>query len=160
MQYEIRLAKINDATLIAQLFVNNTNDSYITAEEVFYSRATLDKGWNVNLYDVVLQELASAINNTNYIVLVVMHNEQIVGYTLTAIKPGNSAELEDFVIHKEFRKHGLGKKLYEKTVDLCKSLKIDSLFLDVGIQNKVMLNFCKALDLQPVSTKYYKALNK
>lgn len=151
-------ANIADADNIAKLFVNNVDVNYITASEEIWSRATVEKGWNENLYENIRCEIIESLKNGDKIILVMLHDEKLIGYTLTAIKPNNCAELEDFVMDKEYRKKGLGKKLYEKTIESCQKNNINTLFLEVGINNKKMHKFCQSNDLKITSVRYYKKL--
>ena len=147
---------VSDADSIAKLFVENVDETYITASEEKYSRATIENGWSGDLYQNVRSEIIESIKNGNKIVLVMFDEQKLIGYTLTGIKENSCAELEDFVIHKDYRKNGLGKKLYERTVESCKKNNINTLFLEVGINNKKMHKFCQNNMLKTTSVIYYK----
>lgn len=152
---EIFYANPKDASDIAKLFIENVDESYITASEEIWGRATLKNGWNEDLYNNIRLEILNGIKEGDKIILVMYNCDKLIGYTFTAIKPNKCAEIEDFVVHKDYRRDGLGKKLYERTVEVCKKNEITTLFLEVGVNNHKMHKFCEINNLQQTSVRYW-----
>jgi len=148
-------ANPTDASLIAKLFVENVDESYITASEQIWNRATLENGWCDDLYDNVRLEILDGIKSGDKLILVMYDDEKLIGYTFTAFKNNSCAELEDFVVHRDYRRDGLGKKLYDRTVEACKANNINTLFLEVGHNNSKMHSFCEKNGMQQTSVKYW-----
>ena len=48
-----RLAAKGDGPLIADFFLKNVDESYVTASEVIWGRASADGRWNDNLFEMV-----------------------------------------------------------------------------------------------------------
>jgi GNAT superfamily N-acetyltransferase len=153
-------AGLVDADLIAELFVENVDETYITASEEIWNRARLKDGWNENLYNNVKEEILEGVKSKDKLILVMYDQDKLIGYTFTAFKNNFCAELEDFVIHRDYRRDGFGKKLYDKTIEMCKLNNIKTLFLEVGVDNLKMHNFCKRNSLKPTSTRYWQDLNE
>ena len=99
-------ANPSDASPIAKLFVENVDESYITASEEIWNRATLENGWCNDLYDNVRLEILDGIKSGDKLILVMYDDEKLIGYTFTAFKNNSCAELEDFV-------EGYDDKTYE-----------------------------------------------
>lgn len=159
MNYNIYYANESDADKIAQLFINNVDDSYITASEEIWQRATIEEGWSTDLYNNIKTEILKSINNSEKLILVMYNHDELVGYTLSCIKPNKCAEIEDFVVDKEYRRFGFGKKLYEETCEILREDGVKTLFLEVGHNNLKMQKFCDSVNLKETSRRYYKKLN-
>ena len=54
--------------------------------------------------------------------------------------------LEDFIIKKEFRRLGLGAKLFEATIKICYELKLNGLVWQVLDWNDIAIKFYKRYD--------------
>jgi GNAT superfamily N-acetyltransferase len=148
-----------DAQPIAELFIQNVDETYITASEQLWNRATLKNGWNENIYESIKEEILEGIKSKDKLILVMYEQDKLIGYTFTAFKNNSCAELEDFVIHRDYRRDGLGKKLYDKTIEICKLNNIKTIFLEVGVNNLKMHNFCERNGLKPTSTRYWQDIN-
>ena len=107
------------------------------------------------LYDNVRLEILDGIKSGDKLILVMYDDEKLIGYTFTAFKNNSCAELEDFVVHRDYRRDGLGKKLYDRTVEACKANNINTLFLEVGHNNSKMHSFCEKNGMQQTSIRYW-----
>lgn len=148
-------ATSSDAYKLAKLFVDNVDETYITTGELLYSRATLESGWNSDVYDKVYEEILQSVDEKDRLILVLREEESILGFTFTAILQNNCAEIWDFVVDLKHRGLGYGKKLYDSTLEECKKLGIQTVFLEVGNDNHRMIKFCESSRLKPSSKKYY-----
>jgi GNAT superfamily N-acetyltransferase len=103
----IRKAIKKEYPILAKLFVDNVDDTYITSSEEEWGRTQNGK-WKPNLYDIVLQEMID--RSDDIVILVLIHEENIVGYTFSSLE--TVPHFEDLMIDKSCRGKGYGKKLF------------------------------------------------
>lgn len=63
------------------------------------------------------------------------------------------AFIEDFCVHKDYQRHGIGKMLYEEAVKKSRTWNADSLELNVWEVNEEARKFYDAIGLKPKSTR-------
>ena len=51
--------------------------------------------------------------------------------------------LEDFVIKEEYKRQGIGSKIFEKTIKICKELNLNGMIWQVLDWNTPAINFYK-----------------
>jgi GNAT superfamily N-acetyltransferase len=82
--------------------------------------------------------------------LVAEIDTKIVGLSFYFIRystwKGKFLFLEDFIIKKEFRRLGLGAKLFEATIKICYELKLNGLVWQVLDWNDIAIKFYKKYD--------------
>ena len=82
-----------------------------------------------------------------YWFLVAESNNEIIGLSFYWIRystwKGKFLFLEDFVIKEEYRRHGIGSKLFEKTIKICKDLKMNGMTWQVLDWNTQAIDFYK-----------------
>lgn len=155
----IRKAIKADAEAIAKLFVENVDETYITASEAVWGRAVLDGGWAPNLYEVVREEAEAAVDLDDKLVICLFDDDgSLIGYTFTALKPSNCAEIEDFVLRKDKRGQGLGIMLHDVTQGALKEVECKTVFMEVSTENKNMQCFVERDGMKPTSIRYWKNL--
>jgi len=68
------------------------------------------------------------------------------------------AELRYFSISPNLRRRGLGKKLFNKFLQICKKENINKIFLEVSIKNKEAIGFYEYFRFKTIGIrkKYYK----
>ena len=75
---------------------------------------------------------------------------QIIGIALYYIKystwKGKCVFLEDIIVTEVFRKHGIGKKLFDEVVNVAKQMKVQRLEWQVLNWNKTAIDFYKKLN--------------
>jgi len=79
--------------------------------------------------------------------LVAENNQEIVGLSFYWIRystwKGKFLFLEDFVVKQEYRRKGIGSKLFEETIKICKKLNLNGLIWQVLDWNSSAINFYK-----------------
>jgi len=82
--------------------------------------------------------------------LVAEKNDEIIGLSFYWIRystwKGKFLYLEDFVIKKEYRRYGVGSKLFEETVKICKKLNLNGMIWQVLDWNSLAIDFYKKFD--------------
>lgn len=75
---------------------------------------------------------------------------KIIGISLYYIKystwKGKCVFLEDIIVTEQFRKHGIGKKLFDEVVKVAKEMKVKRLEWQVLEWNEPAINFYKKLN--------------
>lgn len=153
-----RLAAKGDGPLVADFFLKNVDESYITASEVIWGRASADGRWNDNLFELVSEEIELSVDSKDKIAILFFLDDNLAGYTLSAIKQFNSVEVEDFVLDKSLRGLGLGRQISDLTSEHLKNLGCKALFMEVGKSNSRMHSFVTSDGMLPTSIRYWKYL--
>ena len=82
-----------------------------------------------------------------YWFLVAEKDDEIVGLSFYWIRystwKGKFLFLEDFVIKQEYRRNGIGSKLFEETVRICKKLRLNGMVWQVLDWNDSAIEFYK-----------------
>ena len=82
--------------------------------------------------------------------LVAENNQEIVGLSFYWIRystwKGKFLFLEDFVIKQEYRRQGIGSKLFEETIKICKKLNLNGMIWQVLDWNSSAIDFYKKYD--------------
>lgn len=113
-----------------------------------------DDFWN---YEILKDEIVN--NNSKYIVAKT-ETDEIIGFIGIKIIL-DEAEFMNIVVHKDYRNKGIGSKLLEKILYICKKLKIKRILLEVNEKNETAIklyekyNFIKT----GIRKKYYNNLN-
>ena len=85
--------------------------------------------------------------NPWYWFLVAEKDNEIVGLSFYWIRystwKGKFLFLEDFVIKKEYKRQGIGSKLFEETINICKNQKLNGMTWQVLNWNTPAINFYK-----------------
>ena len=84
--------------------------------------------------------------------LVAEINDEIVGLSFYWIRystwKGKFLFLEDFVIKEEHRRLGIGSKLFEETIKICKKLQLNGMIWQVLDWNNPAIDFYKKYDAE------------
>ena len=79
--------------------------------------------------------------------LVAEKNNEIIGLSFYWIRystwKGKFLFLEDFVIKQEYRRSGVGSRLFEETIKICKKLKLNGMVWQILDWNTAAINFYK-----------------
>ncbi|WP_323704474.1 GNAT family N-acetyltransferase [Mammaliicoccus sp. Dog046] len=141
------LSDINELTQIA----------YQTFDETFREQ---NKKENIDQYlantfteDRVLKEL----ENPNSFFYFIYHNESLAGYLKLNIKGAqterfgdNKLEIERIYILNQFQKLGLGKELYDKSLEKAQELLCEDIWLGVWEKNHNAIEFYKKLGFKKI----------
>ena len=86
-------------------------------------------------------------NHPWYWFLVAENNENIIGLSFYFIRystwKGKFLFLEDFVIKEEYKRQGIGSKLFEETIKICQKLKLNGMIWQVLDWNTPAIDFYK-----------------
>ncbi len=123
----IRKATPEDFPTLAKLFVENVDDTYITASEEEWGR-TINGKWKPNLYDIVLQEMID--RQDNVLILVLIHKEKIAGYLFSSLEP--TPHIEDIIIDKSYRGKGFGKLILGHALVTLKEMGFKKFRAEIG----------------------------
>jgi len=134
----IRKATTEDFPILAKLFVDNVDDTYITASEEEWGR-TINGKWKPNLYDIVLQEMID--RQDNILILVLIQEEKIAGYLFSSLEL--IPHIEDIMIHKSYRGKGFGKLILEYALNTLKAMGFNKFRAEIGINNIASQNMFK-----------------
>ena len=84
--------------------------------------------------------------------LVAEKDDEIIGLSFYWIRystwKGKFLFLEDFVIKEEYRRHGIGSKLFEETIRICKQLNLNGMIWQVLDWNNPAIAFYKKFDAE------------
>ena len=84
--------------------------------------------------------------------LVAEKDSEIIGLSFYWIRystwKGKFLYLEDFVIKEEYRRHGIGSKLFEETIKMCKQLNLNGMIWQVLDWNSPAIDFYKKFDAE------------
>jgi L-amino acid N-acyltransferase YncA len=128
----IRKATKEEYHILAKLFVDNVDDTYITASEEEWGR-TINGKWKPNLYNIVLQEMVD--RQDAVLILVLIHEEKIAGYTFSSLE--EVPHFEDLMIDKSCRGKGFGKLMVTETINYLKSLGYTQFRAEIGKNNSI-----------------------
>ena len=112
-------------------------------------KVTFSDPWSEkSIYDTCEEE--------HSIVLVVEKDENIVGYCI-AYSVLDEAEIARIAVDKSFRRQGIGQRLLEQLVQICKEKEILHLMLEVREGNDTARAFYRAngFDIDGVRKNYY-----
>jgi ribosomal-protein-alanine N-acetyltransferase len=108
-----------------------------------------DDFWN---YDILKTELES--KNSRYIVA--KNNTEIVGFAGIKIVM-EQADIMNIVTKKSFRNYGVASSLLKKLIDICKTLNVSSIMLEVNEENLPAICLYKKFGFETLSIRknYY-----
>ena len=108
-----------------------------------------DDFWNYSVFK-------SELENENSKYIVAKENNQIVGFAGIWIAI-DVAHITNIVVKKDLRNIGIGSKLLQKLIDMCKDLKMKEVTLEVNENNVSAINLYKKYGLEQVGIrkKYY-----
>jgi len=144
----IRKATQEDFPILAKLFVNNVDDTYITASEEEWGR-TINGKWKPNLYDIVLQEMNDRQNNI--LLMVLESNDIVVGYIFCSLE--DIVHVEDIMIDKSQRGKGLGKLIVSQALSTLKNMGYSKFRAEIGVNNIASQHLLK--QFQEISIKIH-----
>ena len=130
----IRKATHNDIPRILEL-LSQVNDVHADGRPDFFIKGK--RKYNE-------EELLKIINDDTTPVFVYVENDDIKGYAFCVIqnlsqcdnlRPDKSLYIDDICVDENYRRHGVGKKLYEHVVQFAKEEKCFNITLNVWAKN-------------------------
>lgn len=140
MDIKIRKMVNKDTLEVAELGKNTKELQIDSDKELYYSANTI-------------KEL---IKSKSGICLVAEINDEIVGFAIRIHhKYFNEIYLSDMVVKEKFRKLGVGKMLFDKSMEIAKSKKVDWAWALVQTENKRMQRFLEKNGFKKGKPFYY-----
>ncbi|WP_226528896.1 GNAT family N-acetyltransferase [Metabacillus niabensis] len=133
--------------------------SYVTFTETFKHHNSPE-----NLNDFLerafnLHQLEKELSNRSSQFFFVYFNDEVAGYLKVNINDAQSEEMGDesleierIYIKKEFQKHGLGKYLLNKAIELAMECNKQKIWLGVWENNQNAIGFYKKMGFSPTGT--------
>ena len=108
-----------------------------------------DDFWNYNIFK-------SELENPNSKYIIAKHNDEIVGFAGITILI-DKADITNIVTKKKYRNNNIGSKQLEYIIELCKSLNLTELSLEVANSNIPAINLYKKFNFEicGLRKKYY-----
>ena len=108
-----------------------------------------DDFWNYNVFK-------SELENENSKYIVAKQDNDIIGFAGIWIAI-DIAHITNIVVKKDMRNNGIGSKLLQELINMCKELKMKDITLEVNEHNVVAINLYKKYEFKQVGLrkKYY-----
>lgn len=105
--------------------------------------------WTVKQFEETLEQ-------SHLFYLIAEHNGEILAF-LSGSLIQSEAEIYNIVVKKDYKRHGIGLELIDKTKKLLAAQDVKELFLEVRASNKPAILLYKKADFQPVGVRprYY-----
>ena len=104
--------------------------------------------------------LRSELENENSNCIVAKINDEIVGFA-GIWKAVSDIHITNIVVKKDYRMHGIGKKLLEKLIQISKTQDINSITLEVNHKNIAAIELYSKYGFEQVGIRknYYKGVD-
>ena len=155
MEFTIKKATIEDLNTIQDL-----NNKLFELEYNNFD-PTLKIGWP---YEIAGEEYFKDLIE-NQIIYIALIDKEIVGYLAGSIHVENSynttsiAELDNMFILEEYRKYGIGTKLFNEYKEYCKKNKIEELKVTASSKNTNAIKFYQKNGFEEFETTLKMPLN-
>ena len=156
MNVKIRKAKQSDCDVILSLWIKMMD--FHRKYDKHYSRS---KSTSKNFRKFVSENISSKKS----LVLVASYNKNIVGYTIASIvKYPLALQLKQFgavyelMVQKEFRRNGIGNRLFTETQKWFKNRGVKRIELSVLKKNPISSKFWKKMGFAPFLERRFKRI--
>ncbi len=136
----------NEAEAIARFFVDNTGTAYISHTDIQWGRAASSDCWSPSLHSKIADLAAEAAKNrqahqtaSGIWLAKVMQNTGLLGIAFVTLRQNAATPfviLEDLIIRRDTRSHGIGSSLISWICQECHSLGFHQIFLESAIGNE------------------------
>lgn len=111
---------------------------------------------SLNIRNLSYSSLKNDLESTNTIYLVLLDNENIIGYIGLELLVDH-ADITGIAILSEYRKKGLASYLLNTAIEKCREMNLDNIFLEVRTSNLPAINLYKKLGFEKISIRnnYY-----
>lgn len=152
MTIKIKNCTLEDLSVLQEISYETFNETFKDQNSPENMNAYMERAYNIKQLEKELSNISSQF------FFVYFHNE-IAGYVKVNINDaqteemGNeSLEIERIYIKKKFQKHGLGKFLFNKAVEIAKELNKKKVWLGVWEENQNALAFYKKMGFVQTGT--------
>lgn len=141
MTMMIKKCTLEDLQELQNISVETFTETFKEQNSPEHLNAYLEKAYNLN-------QLEKELANHSSQFFFVLFNEEIAGYLKVNTDEAQSEEMDDesleierIYVKKEFQKHGLGKQLMNKAVEIASEQKKKKIWLGVWEENENAIAF-------------------
>lgn len=152
MTINIKKCSLEDLGLLQEISVETFNETFKNQNSHENMKAYLERAFNLNQLEKELSNISSEF----YFIYV---NEEIAGYlkvnthdAQTEMMGNDSLEIERIYIKGKFQKHGLGKFLLNKAMEIAMERNKKSIWLGVWERNENAIAFYKKMGFVQTGT--------
>lgn len=145
MKIDVKQCKLADLQQLQEISIETFNETFKDQNTPENMQAYLEKAFNT-------EQLEKELSNPSSKFFFLYYNNEIAGFLKINIneaqseKMGNdSLEIERIYIKSNFQKHGLGKYLLNKAVDIATELQKNKIWLGVWENNENAIAFYKRM---------------
>ena len=149
MNIQIKQCSLQDIHILQHLSIQTFKETFEKQNKAENMKAYLDKAFT-------LEQLQKELTNEHSQFFFAYVDDSIVGYlkvntmeAQTEDMGADSLEIERIYIKSDYQKHGLGKLLYEKALEIAKANNKQSVWLGVWEKNENAIAFYKRLGFVP-----------
>ncbi|MGB2872284.1 GNAT family N-acetyltransferase [Psychrobacillus psychrotolerans] len=139
----IKKCTLEDSLNLQAISVETFTETFKDHNSPEHLNAYLERAYNVN-------QLKQELTNQSSQFFFVYYNQEVAGYLKTNTGDAqskamgdDSLEVERIYVKKKFQKHGLGKLLLNKAVEIAKVQKKEKIWLGVWEENENAIAFYK-----------------
>ena len=139
----IKKCTLEDSLNLQAISVETFTETFKDQNSPEHLNAYLERAYNVN-------QLIQELTNHSSQFFFVYYNQEVAGYLKTNTGDAqseamgdDSLEVERIYVKKKFQKHGLGKHLLNKAVEIAKVQKKEKIWLGVWEENENAIAFYK-----------------
>ncbi|QVY62123.1 GNAT family N-acetyltransferase [Cytobacillus gottheilii] len=143
MTMTIKECTIEDLRELQSISVETFTETFKHHNSAEHLNAYLEKAYNLNKLE---QELANPSSQFFFVYIY----QEVAGYlkintgdAQSEVMGDDSLEVERIYVKKKFQKHGLGKNLMNKAVEVAKEQKKEKIWLGVWEENENAIEFYK-----------------
>lgn len=131
--------------------------SYQTFDETFREQNKKENIDNYLLHTFTKERLLKEFQNSNSFLYFIFYQKSLAGYLKLNIQDaqtefieGNNLEIERIYVLNQFQKLGLGKQLYDKSIEVAKELSCDHIWLGVWEKNYNAIAFYEKFKFEKI----------
>lgn len=111
---------------------------------------------SLSIRNLSFSSLKNDLESTNTIYLVLLDNENIIGYIGLELLVDH-ADITGIAVLSEYRKKGLASYLLNTAIEKCREMNLDNIFLEVRTSNLPAINLYEKLGFEKISIRnnYY-----
>jgi diamine N-acetyltransferase len=152
MTKKIKTCSLEDLQTLREISIETFNDTFKEQNSPENMNAYLEKAFN-------LKQLEKELSNSSSQFLLVYINNEIAGYLKININDAQSEdmgdeslEIERIYIQNNFQKHGLGKLLINKAIEIAIEHNKQKIWLGVWEENENAIKFYKKMGFVQTGT--------
>lgn len=145
MTINIKKCNIVDSRILQEISYETFNETFKNQNSTENMNAYLEKAFNINQVEKELTNISSQF-------FLISLNNEVTGYLKVNTNGAQSEEMGDesleierIYIKKEFQKHGLGKYLLNKAIQIAEELNKSKIWLGVWEKNEKAIAFYKKM---------------